>query len=80
MSIEENDTYSVNVSYGCTSYTVENTSGQGVITYSFTDCTDGQYKTRTMEEGGIYICSYTFPSSADPNANIEIAPDQGLCL
>ena len=78
--VEENDVFTVDVSYGCTSYIVENTSGQGVITYSFTDCTDGQYKTDTLSyESYIYICSYTFPSSANPNANIEIAPDQGLC-
>jgi len=82
VSVEENDTYSVDVSYGCASYIVENTSGQGVITYSYTDCTDGQTKTDTLgPDGYIYnLCSYTFPSSADPNANIEIAPEQGLCL
>ena len=78
--VEENDVFTVDVSYGCTSYIVENTSGQGVITYSFTDCTDGQYKTNTLGPNGfIPICSYTFPSSSDPNANIEVAPEQGLC-
>ena len=77
-NIQANDVYRVEVNYGCIKYSILNTSGQGVVTYNFTNC-DGTPGSGTVVEGQPdCICSSTVPTATGNyviEANDPYCPD-----
>ena len=76
-NVLNNNTYQIDIAYGCVKYSISNTSGQGVVTYNFTNC-DGTPGSGTVVEGPPdCICSLTVPTAT---GNYEIEANDPYCL